>query len=58
MIKIFLKATAITAMITIFCLLLTFILVNLVLGCETWDQNLWTPYNSCVTPLQILGIKS
>ncbi len=30
--------------------LMAFILVNMVLGCETWDQELWTEYNSCITP--------
>ena len=30
-------------------LLVGFILINWILGCETWDQELWTETNSCVT---------
>ncbi len=29
--------------------LLAFVIINLLLGCETWDQSLWTEYNSCFT---------
>ena len=28
---------------------LAFVIINLLLGCETWDQSLWTEYNSCLT---------
>ena len=34
-------------------LLVGFILINWVLGCETWDQELWTETNSCVTIQQL-----
>ncbi len=34
----------------------TFILINLILGCDTWDQELWTEYNSCILPSQIMHI--
>ena len=36
--------------------LFTFILINLILGCDTWDQELWTEYNSCILPSQIMHI--
>ena len=29
--------------------LLAFVIINLLLGCETWDESLWTEYNSCIT---------
>ena len=29
--------------------LLAFVIINLLLGCETWDESLWTEYNSCLT---------
>ena len=29
------------------CFLLAFVIINLLLGCETWDESLWTEYNSC-----------
>ena len=28
---------------------IAFTLLNFMLGCETWDQTLWTERNSCVT---------
>ena len=34
--------------------LLAFIIINLLLGCETWDESLWTEYNSCFTPQQFI----
>lgn len=27
--------------------------INVLLGCETWDETLWTPSNSCLTPTMI-----
>jgi len=33
-----------------FGLLMAFIFVNAMLGCQTWDQSLWTATNSCITP--------
>ena len=36
--------------------LFTFILINLILGCDTWDQELWTEYNLCILPSQIMHI--
>ena len=32
---------------------MAFLALNLLLGCETWDQSLWTERNSCVTPAMI-----
>ena len=34
-------------------LLVGFILINWILGCETWDQELWTETSSCVTIQQL-----
>ena len=34
--------------------LLAFVIINLLLGCETWDESLWTEYNSCLTLQQII----
>lgn len=34
-------------------LLVGFILINWILGCETWNQELWTETNSCVTIQQL-----
>ena len=34
--------------------LLAFIIINLLLGCETWDESLWTEYNSCLTLQHII----
>jgi hypothetical protein len=50
------KATGITFGMLFISLFFTFIILNLILGCETWDESLWTEYNSCIKPLQMLGI--
>ena len=34
--------------------LIAFVAVNFVLGCETWDESLWTETNSCLTLTQIM----
>ena len=31
-----------------FIYMVVFCGINLVLGCETWDESLWTEQNSCV----------
>ena len=33
--------------------LLAFTFINLMLGCETWDESLWTETNSCLTINQL-----
>ena len=38
-----------TALVVAFGFLLAFVLINFMLGCETWDESLWTEYNSCIT---------
>jgi len=38
-----------------FTLLMLFVLVNFMLGCESWDEQYWTAYNSCITPTQFIG---
>lgn len=39
-------ALVVTAGVGVF---LAFVIINLLLGCETWDESLWTEYNSCLT---------
>ena len=34
--------------------LIAFVIINLLLGCETWDESLWTEYNSCFTLQHII----
>ena len=34
--------------------LIAFVAVNFMLGCETWDESLWTETNSCITITQIM----
>ena len=34
--------------------LIAFIVINLVLGCETWDESKWTEMNSCLTFSQLM----
>ena len=34
---------------------MAFLLLNMLLGCETWDETLWTQYNSCVTPSMLFN---
>ena len=33
---------------------LAFVIINLLLGCETWDESLWTEHNSCLTLQHII----
>lgn len=33
--------------------LFAFALINFMLGCESWDEQYWTEYNSCLTLTQI-----
>ena len=39
-----------------FIYLVVFCVINLMLGCQTWDQSLWTEYNSCLTFAQSIGL--
>lgn len=52
------QATGITFGIVFISLFITFIILNLILGCETWDSSLWTEQNSCILPFEMLGIHS
>lgn len=36
-----------------FALLADFVAVNWVLGCETWDRELWTEEHSCLAPSDV-----
>ena len=55
--KTILNSVLATAMILVVSFSLSLIIMNLFLGCETWDRELWTAYNSCITPLEMLGVK-
>lgn len=35
-------------------LVFLYFFLNLILGCETWDQTQWTDWNQCVTPSQFV----
>lgn len=34
-----------------------FLVINLILNCQTWDATYWTETSSCMTPLQMIGWK-
>jgi hypothetical protein len=38
----------------LFGVLFAFVIINWLLGCETWDEQYWTYENSCVTPAMIV----
>jgi len=57
MIKAIFNSVLITSMILVVSLSLTFVIINLFLGCETWDRELWTAYNSCIMPMEMIGLK-
>ena len=50
-----LKFTGTFLFMVVFSLLLLFVFFNFMLGCETWDEQYWTAYNSCITPTQFIG---
>lgn len=49
------RALAPSIAVVILGLFLGFLLINVLLGCESWDQTLWTARNSCLTPSMIFG---
>jgi len=49
-----LGAVGVGLSVTAFAFLIAFSLLNFMLGCETWDESLWTETNSCITPSMIL----
>ena len=57
MIKAIFNSVLITSMILVVSLSLTFVIINLFLGCETWDRELWTAYNSCTMPMEMIGLR-
>ena len=57
MIKTILNSVLATAMILVVSFFLCFVIINLFLGCKSWDKELWTAYNSCILPLEMLGVK-
>jgi len=57
MIKAILNSVLITTMVLVVSLSLTFVIINLFLGCETWDRELWTAYNSCIMPMEMIGLR-
>jgi hypothetical protein len=36
---------------------IVFIMINFMLNCQTWDQELWTAASSCVTLGQFIGVE-
>ena len=36
--------------------MVSFILINILLGCDNWDQEQWTPYKSCMAIGYIIGL--
>ena len=46
---------AATIGMALFAFLMAFVLINFMLGCETWDETYWTEYNSCLTPSHIIS---
>jgi len=53
MIKTILNSVLATVMVLVVSFSLCFVIINLFLGCETWDRELWAAYNSCITPLEM-----
>lgn len=39
-----------------FLLMVEFTIINMILGCETWDKSYWTEANSCMTITQMIGL--
>lgn len=39
-----------------FALMMVFVLINFMLGCESWDASYWTATNSCIYPSEFLGM--
>ena len=37
-------------------MVISFTVINLFLGCETWEKELWTQYNSCIMPKEFLSL--
>ena len=48
------KAIIGSLMAFMFVFVVNFTIVNIILGCETWDKNLWTEYNSCIMPMEFV----
>lgn len=48
------KAIIGSLMALMFVFLVNFTIVNIMLGCKTWDKNLWTEYNSCIMPMEFV----
>tara|TARA_Y100000114_G_scaffold81943_2_gene75641 strand:+ start:709 stop:879 length:171 start_codon:yes stop_codon:yes gene_type:complete len=44
------------AMALAMAFLIVFVVINFMLNCQTWDQDLWTDTSSCVTLGQFLGV--
>jgi ABC-type antimicrobial peptide transport system permease subunit len=36
--------------------LLGFIMINAITGCQSWDEEHWTEYSSCITPAMIWDV--
>ena len=57
MIKTILNSVLATVMVLVVSFSLCFVIINLFLGCETWDRELWTAYNSCIMPMEMIGLR-
>jgi hypothetical protein len=38
-----------------FLLMIEFTMINMILGCETWNEQLWDENNSCISLSKMLG---
>ena len=56
--KIFAKKLMITLTLLFMSYLFIFIIINLMLGCNTWDRDLWTDANSCILPYELIGLST
>ena len=52
--KKFIEVTAAGLVSLVIAWFIVFIGINMILGCETWDQELWTETKSCLTFSQAL----
>ncbi len=39
-----------------FLMMIEFVILNMIMGCQTWDRTLWTETSSCVTFRDMIGI--
>jgi len=54
-IKTILNSVLLTLCILIASSVIMFIIINIMMGCKTWDEELWTQYNSCIKLSEIIN---